>query len=348
VFQRRRARILLIVLLLAALVLVTVDVRTGDDGPLAGLRGAATSVLRPVQEGIATLVRPFGGAAGGIGELFSIRAENQELRAEVERLEQRRRSVLDLERELQELRDLIGLGDRLEFDTIGARVVALAPSSFEWTITIDVGTNDGVERDMPVIDGAGLVGRIIQTTPTASRVLLAIDPNFTAAARTARTGEIGTVDGRGGEPMLLRPLDPDADLRPGDEIVTSAYQGGVFPGGIPIGTVADVGDVSTRLTREVQVRPFVDFTRLHHVLVVTSAPVEEVPPLSDTQDFEFVPPPVPPTLDPDDAPDEDPDPEEGDTEQDGDAGTDDDLDGGTSEATGVGGRPVDVWAVRPW
>lgn len=296
-FDRRGARILLAVVLLVALVLITVDFRGGDDGPTAGARAVVTATLRPIQEGVSTLIRPITDAAGTVRDLFAIRAENQRLRAEVERLEQRRRSLVDLERENDELRELLAIASARDLETVGARTVALAPSGFEWTMTIDVGSNDGVERNMPVINGDGLVGRVIQVTPSASRVLLAIDPSFSAAARSARTGEIAAVDGRGGEPMALRPLNPDADLEIGDEIVTSAYQGGVFPGGIPIGTISAIGPETSRLVREVEVSPFVDFTRIHHVLVVLSAPVEDIPPLSDLQDLQFEPPPGPPIVD---------------------------------------------------
>lgn len=283
-YQRRRARILLAVLLAAALILITVDIRSGEnDGPLSRVRDGATAVFRPVQDGLATLVRPIGGFFSSIGELARTRTANEELRARVEELEARHRALADLQRENDELRALLGMRDRLDLDTVEARVVALTPSSFEWTITIDAGSADGVERNMPVINGSGLVGRVIQVTPRASRVLLAIDPNFSAAARSARTGEVGIIDGRAGQPMRFRPLDPQGDLRVGDEVVTSPYQGGVFPGGIPIGTIADAGDVGARLTRDVEVRPFVDFTRLHHVLVVRTEPVEQVPPLEGTQ-----------------------------------------------------------------
>jgi rod shape-determining protein MreC len=293
VYQRRRARLVLAVLALVALVLVTIDVRAGEDGLLYHARGAATAALRPVQDGVGVLARPVAGAAGRLAELVSIRADNEQLRAQVDALAERRRALVDLERENEELRALLRMQERGRFDTVAARAVALAPSSFEWTITIDVGRDDGVERGMPVVNGDGLVGRVVQVMPTSARVLLAIDPSFSAAARTARTGEIGPIEGRGGEPMILRPLDPIADIVAGDEIVTSSYQGGVFPAGIPIGSVDDPGDPGARLTREVTVRPFVDFTRLHHVLVVLSAPVEPVPPLVGTPDLEFTPPPVP-------------------------------------------------------
>lgn len=294
--QQRRSRVLLGVLLFTALVLVTIDFRGGDEGPVDRLRDGITVIMYPIQDGVATLVRPFGDLGSGVRDLISTRAENQRLRERIAILEQRRSSAIDLARENDGLRDLLRMRDRTELETVTARTVALAPSSFEWTITIDVGAVDGVERDMPVLDGDGLVGRVIQVTPDAARVLLSIDPNFSAASRTARTGEIGPIDGRGGDPMVMRPLDPDADIQVGDEIVTSSYQGGVFPAGIPIGTVSEVVDTGSRLTREVLVSPFVDFTRLDQVLVVLSRPIEDLPPFAGTEGIEFTPPPVVTTL----------------------------------------------------
>ena len=320
--QRRRARIVLVVLVLVALVVVTIDFRAGDDGVVEQVRGVVTSVLRPVQDGVMVLVRPVVDGVSSIGDVFNTASENRELRERVEVLEQRRRTLTDLERENDELRRLLDVAESRDDDTIAARVVALAPSTFEWTVTLDVGSDDGVRRGMPVIDSDGLVGRVVQVGSRASRVLLAIDPNFSAAARLAGNGEIGPIDGRGGEPMTFRPLDPDVSIEVGDELVTSAYQGGMFPAGLPIGTVSDVGDATvTGLRREVQVQPFVDFTRLHNVLVVVHEPVEELPPLSATPDEPFTPPDVPPFLVPDplDPPGEDPD-------DDPDAGPDDDPD----------------------
>jgi rod shape-determining protein MreC len=149
--------------------------------------------------------------------------------------------------------------------------------------------------------------------------------------------------------MTLRTLDPEADLQLDDEIVTSAYQGGLFPGGIPIGTVSAVGAPGNRLVREVQVAPFVDFTRIHHVLVVVGAPVEDVPPLTDLQDLEFDPPPVPPTVERTPrGPTED-----GDAGDDADPATDPDADPELEgevlegEVTDAAGRAARVEALAP-
>ncbi|MFO7778861.1 MAG: rod shape-determining protein MreC [Nitriliruptoraceae bacterium] len=329
-FQRRRARLLLALLIATAVALVTIDFRSGEDGGLDRLRATTTAVLRPIQDGVGVLVRPFSEGAAAVGDLFAIRSDNRELRARVATLEERRRVFDDLERENAELRALLAIADRTELDTVAARVVALAPSNFEWTITIDVGSDDGVERGMPVIDGDGLVGRVIQVTGEASRVLLAIDPSFSAAARSARNGEVGVLDGRGGDPMDLRLLDPAAVVEVGDAVTTSSYQGGVFPAGIPIGTVSQVGEDGSSLFREVQVNPYVDFTRLQHVLIVFSTGIDDIPAFEGSEGLQFRRPPVPSLLEP-----EAPAPEG--TDGDGDGASDDDADG--DGAVGDGPQP---------
>jgi rod shape-determining protein MreC len=335
VFQRRRARLLLAVLVLVAFALVTIDFRGGEDSPLERLRGGATAVLRPVQDGVDRLVRPFTDGAGTVRDLVAVRAENRELRERVAVLEERRRVVEDLERENAELRDLLAIADRTTLDTVTARVVALAPSNFEWTITVDVGSDDGVGRGMPVLDGDGLVGRVIQVTPSASRVLLAIDPSFSAAARSATSGEVGVLDGRGGDPMVFRLLDPLATVEVGDPVVTSSFQGGVFPAGIPIGTVSAVGARTSPLVQEVQVNPYVDFTRLHHVLIVFSTGIEPIPPFEGTEGLDFVRPPVPPLLD--DGPEGDDGLEDDDAEGEADDGDDTDE---ATEPSAAGGSAL--------
>lgn len=267
-----------------SLVLITVDFRS-EDGAVDGLRGVATSVFGPIQRGVANVVRPIGESFTSIGDLFSLREDNARLEARLDELESRRQSFADLQRENQELRDLLDMRERGNFeDTLVARTIALAPSNYEWTITIDVGAADGVERNMPVLNGDGLVGRVVQVTEHASRVLLAIDPNFAAASRTARLGETGSIRGRGSDLMLFRPLDPEATIDVGDEIVTNRYDYGLFPSGIPIGSVEEVGEATTQLDREVLVRPYVDFTRLDVLMVVLQLPIEEPPPIPDRPD----------------------------------------------------------------
>lgn len=303
---------LLALLVLVTLVLITVDFRTDEDGPLDRLRHVATSAFEPVQDGLTTALRPVGDAAASVGDLFRLRDENTELRERLEELEARRESFVDLERENDELRALLDMRERRGFEeVVVARVVALAPSNYEWTITLDVGAADGLHRNMVVVNGEGLVGRVVQVTEHASRVLLAIDPNFSASVRTARDGRIGSIDGRGGDLMVFRPIDPEAPVQVGEEIVTNRYDYGIFPSGIPVGTVERVGDATSLLEREVLVRPYVDFTALHHVMVVLQAPVEPPPPIPDRPDGPFVPPNLVPSPTPTPAPGPSPSPTDG-------------------------------------
>lgn len=276
-FERRRARVLLAILALVSLALLTLSARGGGEGPLESVRDGIATVFGPVQDGVTSVLRPVGAVFSGVGDLFRLREQNTELQARVEELEQRHRSARDVMRENEELRALLDMRDTLsardeEYRFQPAVVTGLAPSNFEWTITLNVGTDDGVAKDMPVIDGDGLVGRIIQVGSGWSRALLAIDPNFSVAVRLAGSGEHGYLSGGDTEPMRLTLIDVEAPVEQGDEVVTSTYRSGLFPDGLPIGVVESVGEATGALGRDIRVRPFVDFTRLETVLVILRQP----------------------------------------------------------------------------
>ena len=299
--QRRRARVVLALLVLASLVLVTADFRT-EGGPLDGLRGLATSTMEPVQRGLAAAVRPVVDVFSDAGELWTIREDNERLSQRVEALEDRQLSVEAIERENQRLRALLDLREANDWETVTASTVAFTPSNFEWTITIDVGSDHGVAEDMPVVEGSGLVGKVIQVTPGSSRVLLAIDPNFSAATRSAAAGDIGVVTGQGSELMRMVADSPNAEFGAGDEIVTNNYEFGVFPHGIPVGVVETRQDAGGQLGQSVLVRPYVDFNRLSEVLVILSFPTEPPPPVPDLPERSLDPPRLVPEEEPSDDP----------------------------------------------
>ncbi len=279
--SQRRVWGLFVALVLTALVLITLDFREGEGVTDAG-RDAASAGLAPFERGLSRVVSPLRRLGVGVADLFTTRSENQRLRAEVEELRERRRAYADLERELADVRALLGLRDDLGLTAAAARVIAVSPSNFEWTMTIDAGERDGVVRGMAVVDANGLVGRVLSTTASASRVLLAVDPNFSVAARSVGTSALGLVDGRGNDPLRFGPLDPRAVVSEGDELVTATFPGSAIPAGIPIGLVLSPDTRSSRLSSVFEVLPFVDATRLDHVLVVIAAPAEEVAPFEDS------------------------------------------------------------------
>jgi len=282
--SQRRVWGLFLGLVLVALVLVTLDFR--DDGGVTDTaRDVASIGFEPFERGLERAVSPLRRLGDGIRDLVATRAENQELRAEVEQLRERRRAVADLEREIAELRELLGYRAAAGLVTTSARVISVSPSNFEWTLTIDAGELAGVERGMAVVNGDGLVGRVLSTTATASRVLLLVDPNFSVAARTLGDASIGVIDGRGIESLRFDPLDPRAAAREGDEVVTATFPGSAIPAGIPVGRITSSGAGGSRLAAAYEVLPFVDVVRLDHVLVVLAPPAEAVPPFEDSDDL---------------------------------------------------------------
>ena len=156
-----------------------------------------------------------------------------------------------------------------------AEVIAVGPTQdFSWTVTIDAGRNDGIENDMTVINGQGLVGRVLKTTASTSTVVLLVDASSAVGGRIATTEEIGIVAGTGRQDSLeFQLLDPMAEVRVGDALVTFGSKGGrPYAPGIPIGEVVEVSGAPGQLTRVAIVRPYADVSQLSVVGVVTKPP----------------------------------------------------------------------------
>jgi rod shape-determining protein MreC len=269
IFDRtRRARLLVVLLLTAALVLVTIDFRSKGDGPLDAVGRVIMTVVGPLQDGLSRVVRPIGDFFSGFTQVGTLKDQVRVLQEQNAQLRQRERQVTDIARENEELRKLLGLSDRLNLKTVTARVTGVGPSNFEHTVFIDRGTANGVRKDMPVVAGAGLVGRVVQVSQRTARVLLLVDPSSAVAARLASNGETGVAEGTGGDALRFDLFDAEAVVTVGDEVVTSGYEGGVYPPGIPIGTVARIQPRGNALARRAFVNTFVDFSSLDFLLIV--------------------------------------------------------------------------------
>lgn len=258
----------MVLLLTAALVLVTIDFRSKGDGPLEAIGRGIMTVVGPLQDGISRVVRPIGDFFSGFTQVGSLKEQVRRLQEQNAQLRQRERQVTDIARENEELRKLLGLSERLNLRTVTARVTGVGPSNFEHTVFIDRGSAQGIRKDMPVVAGAGLVGRVVQVSQRSARVLLLVDASSAVASRLASNGETGISEGTGGDELELDLFDAEAAVTTGDEVVTSGYDGGVYPPGIPIGTVARIRPRGNALVRRAFVTPFVDFTSLDYLLIV--------------------------------------------------------------------------------
>lgn len=194
----RRARVSLGLLLAAALVLMTVDHRAGDDSPLGSLRGVGTTLFGTAESAGAGVVRPVGrffetmvGAPDAQRRIDALSAENQRLRRDlVAQSLDRRHST--------ELRRLLGVAGTAGYKIVTAQVIARRGTpGFEEAVELDVGGADGVRPEMTVLNGDGLVGRVVHVGTSTSTVVLLSDPASAAGARLEGSNEIGVVHGIG-------------------------------------------------------------------------------------------------------------------------------------------------------
>lgn len=270
----RESRLLLVLLVCISFALVTVDMRSGENSPLDGARQAAADIFGPVEQAVAAAVNPVANAIAAVrdsGErhdrISELEQENAELRLRLNS-EQQDDARAD---EVEELLDTAGAG---QYTIVGAQVVAIGASQgFSWTATIDVGREDGVESDMTVLNGDGLVGRTTTVGESTATVLLACDPSFTVGTRLEDTNEVGFATGQGENTLEVELLNHQADVDEGDRMVTYGSQDDTpFVPGVPVGEVVSVDRTADDLTRTVQVRPYVAYTQLDVVGVVVEGP----------------------------------------------------------------------------
>ncbi len=271
--RQRRARPLVVVLVLIGLTLVTLSVRGGGGGAVAGLRGAVRDVLAPVDRAARAVVRPVGDAIGAASAYGSLRAENARLREEITRLEANRATAGVDRGALDQLSALDHLPFAGNLPTVPAEVVAPVASNFELALELDRGTASGVRVGMPVVSGTGLVGRVVEVSGEASTVLLLTDPTFRVGVRIGTHNVYGVAAGNGSSAAMPVSFVPNRSaVRRGDVAVTALVQDGTFPPGIPVGTVSSARQPLGSLQEQVSVAPFVDPSSLLFVDVVRWLP----------------------------------------------------------------------------
>jgi rod shape-determining protein MreC len=279
-YQRPRStRLLVIGLIVTSLVTITVDFRGGERGPLAAVGRGFASVVAPLQEGTSAVLRPIGSFFSSVFRAGSIRAANDRLEELLLELTAQVQFVQALQAENDAFREAFGLGERLDYQLLGATVTAASvQSNFEWSIQIDKGSDEGVSQDMAVVTGAGLVGRVVRVTSSAATVLLIIDPDSRVAVRLGGSRELAVLAGAREEDLRLEFFDAEAQVEPQERVVTATYrldgeEEGVLPPEIPVGVVSQVTPQEGGVGPQVLVRPAVDFSTLDYVFLLVR-PVE--------------------------------------------------------------------------
>jgi rod shape-determining protein MreC len=260
-----RKVVLLGSLVAACLLLLTLQMR--GYGSVAG--DVFAVVTTPIQTGLAKASRATFGLWATYLDWKNVRAENRRLREEVQELRVQGLRVVETDDENRRLRRLLALQELLPLTTLSGEIIAREWGGWIRSLTVNRGRGDNVPRLTAVISPNGLIGRVVDVRPGVSIVQVLTDPTSTVGAHVLRTRTPGIVEGDPRGTLRFKFMARDgASIQSGDVLVT-AGQGGLFPRGIPIGTVRSIDNRGGALFHYAELTPAVDFARVDEVLLVT-------------------------------------------------------------------------------
>jgi len=267
-----RSRLLLVLLLVSSLFLITLDLRGVN---LAGnIRSGVANMFSPLENIASKIFSPIGNFTSGLKDLGQSKKRIEQLTKEVDLLKSEKILDQDTVGQLSQLKNVLDLAGRGGYQVVAARVINRgSAATFKQTITIDVGRNSGIEKNMTVISDSGLVGVVKSVTSNSAIVLLMSDPTFKVGVRIAGTQSIGVVSGQGGNTYLLQLLDATGEIKEGDVLVARGSQDGKpFVPGVPVGTVTTVQSNASSITQNADVVGISNLERISVVAVVTTSP----------------------------------------------------------------------------
>lgn len=249
-------------IVLGAIIIVSFSLMAlSTSAAVQPLRAVTTVIVGTLQSALGWIPNPFETSESK----EELRQRNIELSAELAKL---RRAKA----ENAELRKLLSLKPRPDFQLLSAEIVGKTASGERNLMTLDRGMTDGIRVGMAVVTDAGLIGRIFATSGGFSLVESLYNTTIKVAAKVERTRVDGIIGWDGGTNLLMRNVPKALDVEVGDKIVTSEYSV-YFPSDVPIGTVTNIEDEPNSLFRRIIITPEAMPDRVEHVFVVlTSTP----------------------------------------------------------------------------
>jgi rod shape-determining protein MreC len=237
--------------------------------PLHGLAGRVRESILPVTAALAQAGRFIEAHLSRLGATAELQREVERLRQENARLEAENARLAELERQNAFLLGALGFKQQhADLSFIAAEIVSYEPTNLARAVTVNRGQDDGVRPGAVIMTPRGVVGQVTKVTARSAVALLIIDPRSAVDTRAQQSGARGIVTGLGRPDLLLmRYVRQEQFLYLSERVVTSGL-GGVFPAGLPIGTVAYVQRRDVDAFQEAYLEPAVDFTRLGQVLVL--------------------------------------------------------------------------------
>lgn len=258
---------IIITIVILILLVVLTNVNTNE---ISGIENIFNKLVMPIQNGLTYLKNKISSNNTFFEDINNLKAENERLIAENSKLEEELRELEIIKAENATLREYNNMSEKYsEYKTVPAYIINKDISNLSDTMVINVGRNDGVRENMPVITTEGLVGYVISATNTTSKVKPIIDPSNSTSAVISTSRESVVLKGILGSSNTLKLMyiPTDADLIAEDVIQTSGM-GGIYPKGILIGKISQIIESKNITDRYAIVETAVDFSRLENVLVI--------------------------------------------------------------------------------
>jgi rod shape-determining protein MreC len=273
--QVRRRRAVLALLIVGSFALLTLTYRGST-----GLQSGVSTVFSPVQSISDRALKPARDLVDWFDETFDARGENSRLRDELALARSKAVAGQEALQENAQMRKLLALDGSpalaySAYEPVTGRVIARSPTVWRSSVTIDLGSGDGVRVDDPVISGDGLVGRISSVGPGSSQVMLLTDHASSISAKVVPPGVQGVIEPEVGNPedLVLDFIDSTREVHGGQDVVTAGWRAqgleSLFPPGLPIGEVTKASIVEQEASQRVDVRPYADLRNLDFVQVLT-------------------------------------------------------------------------------
>ena len=273
--QVRRRRAVLALLIVGSFGLLTVTYGQGSDG----LQRGVSTIFNPIQSVADRALKPAQDLINWFDETFDAKGRNSRLHAELEAARKQSVGAQAALAENEQLRKLVGLDKSGAipggYTPVTGRVIGRSPSVWFADVTIDVGSDDAVEVDDPVVNGDGLVGRVSAVTGSSARVTLIADHSSAVSAKIVPSGDQGLMKPSVGNPddLILDFLSSEKRVGKGQSVVTSGWRGqGIesdYPPNLPIGEVVEASLLEQEAQSQVHIRPFADLRDLDLVQVLT-------------------------------------------------------------------------------
>ena len=236
---------------------------------LGSVRSVLLTTLTPIER-VATLPQQiYKLVTTDFTSINSLEMENQQLKTEVLLLKAKQLQLANLQLQVERLESLLGTTGKITNQTVQiATVVFYSSNPLSQFLTLNKGSLDNVKVHQTVIDSQGIMGQIIETTPTTSRVLLITDPDHQIPVRIQRTGQRGILNGTGHDNAQLSFIPVNSEVKVGD-VIESSGLGGLFPSGYPVAKITQIEIQGDNPYFNISASPIAKINQSHKVLIIS-------------------------------------------------------------------------------